>query len=871
MAQTGAMGATPMMAQYLALKEEAGDCLLFYRMGDFFELFFDDAKAAAQALDIALTARGEHLGQPVPMCGVPVHAAENYLARLIKAGFRVAIAEQIETPAEAKARGSKSLVARGIVRVVTAGTLTEEALLESRSANWLVALAPQGEDIGFAAADISTGRFETGAVPLANVAAEIARLAPSEIVVPEGTAALEGLAAGLTERGRSAFGAGDGEARLKALFGVATLDGFGAFTKAELAACAGLLNYLDHVGKGALPFLAPPMRRQSSDHMLIDAATRDSLELVRAQGGQRAGSLLDSVDRTVTGAGARLLAADISAPLMDARVIEDRLDLVAWFVDQGSLRDHVRTSLRALPDIGRALGRLAAGRGGPRDLGMLREGLGEARLLRERLARAASLPPLLDQLLPALDGHGALVEKLARALVPSPPLDAAQGGYIAEGYDPALDELRTMSGDGRRAMAMLEARYRDQTGITGLKIKHNNVLGYHIEVSAKNADSLMAADSGFTHRQTLAGVVRFNAPELHDLAMKVNEAGAHALAAEAAHLAELVALALASARPISDSADALARLDVAAALADRAIEGGWCRPSFAPDARFDVTGGRHPVVEAAVAKEGARFVANDLALAPQSRLWLVTGPNMGGKSTFLRQNALIAVLAQSGSFVPATAATLGLVDRLFSRVGAADNLARGRSTFMVEMVETAAILAQATERSFIILDEVGRGTSTYDGLAIAWAVVEAVHEVNRCRCLFATHYHELTRLAETLPALSLHHVRAREYRGDLVLLHELGEGPADRSYGIAVARLAGLPPVVLARAKAVLDKLEAGRDATGGLAAGLDDLPLFAATKVEEVRDPLRDALATLDVDGLTPRDALDQLYALKRLMMDKG
>ena len=870
MAQTGATGATPMMAQYLALKEEAGDCLLFYRMGDFFELFFDDAKAAAQALDIALTARGEHLGQPVPMCGVPVHAAEGYLARLIKAGFRVAIAEQIETPAEAKARGSKSLVARGIVRVVTAGTLTEEALLESRSANWLVALAPQGEEIGFAAADISTGRFETGAVPLASAAAEIARLGPSELVVPEG-AALDGLGAAVTERGRSAFAPTDGEARLKSLFGVATLDGFGAFSKAELAACAGLLNYLDHVGKGALPFLAPPQRRQSNDHMLIDAATRDSLELVRAQGGTRTGSLLDSVDRTVTGAGARLLAADISAPLMDARTIEDRLDLVSWFVDQASLRDHVRTSLRALPDIGRALGRLAAGRGGPRDLGMLRDGLGEARVLRERLARATPIPPLLAALLPALEGHGALVEKLSRALVPNPPLDAAQGGYIAEGYDSALDELRSMSGDGRRAMAMLETRYRDQTGIAGLKIKHNNVLGYHIEVSAKNADPLMAADSGFTHRQTLAGVVRFNAPELHELALKVNEAGAHALAAEATHLAELVALALASARPISDSADALARLDVASGMAERAIEGGWCRPSFAPDARFEVVGGRHPVVEAAVTKDGARFVANDLALAPASRLWLVTGPNMGGKSTFLRQNALIAVLAQAGSFVPATAATLGLVDRLFSRVGAADNLARGRSTFMVEMVETAAILAQATERSFIILDEVGRGTSTYDGLAIAWAVVEAVHEVNQCRCLFATHYHELTRLAETLPALSLHHVRAREYRGDLVLLHELGDGPADRSYGIAVARLAGLPPMVLARAKAVLDKLEAGRDATGGLAAGLDDLPLFAATKVEEVRDPLRDALATLDVDGLSPRDALDQLYALKRLMMDKG
>ncbi len=870
MTQAGAAGATPMMAQYLALKEEAGDCLLFYRMGDFFELFFDDAKAASQALDIALTARGEHLGQPVPMCGVPVHAAENYLARLIKAGFRVAIAEQIETPAEAKARGSKSLVARGIVRVVTAGTLTEEALLEARSSNWLVALAPLGDRVGIAAADISTGRFETCETQMAEVAAELARLAPSELVIPEGSG-LEQFRADATPRSRGDFATGEGERRLKALFNVATLDGYGNFTKGELAACSGLLAYLDHVGKGALPFLAPPVRLEASDHMLIDAATRESLELIRAQSGTRTGSLLDVIDRTVTGAGARLLAADISAPLMNVRAIEDRLDLVSWFEAHGTARETIRANLRALPDIGRALGRLAAGRGGPRDLGMLRDGLNEARLLRERLGRADDVPPLMAALLPALDGHGALVEKLARALVPSPPLDAAQGGYIAEGYDPALDELRGMSGDGKRAMALLEARYRDQTGIAGLKIKHNNVLGYHIEVSAKNADPLMAADSGFTHRQTLAGVVRFNAPELHDLAMKVNEAGAHALAAEAAHLEELVALALGRAQEISATADALARFDVAAALAERAIEGGWCRPAFAPDARFEVSGGRHPVVEAAVAKEGARFVANDCTLIPDARLWLVTGPNMGGKSTFLRQNALIAVLAQSGCYVPANAVTLGLVDRLFSRVGASDNLARGRSTFMVEMVETAAILAQATDRSFIILDEVGRGTSTYDGLAIAWAVVEAVHEVNRCRCLFATQYHELTRLAEKLPALSNHHVRAREYRGDLVLLHELGSGPADRSYGIAVARLAGLPPQVLARAKAVLDKLEAGRDATGGLAAGLDDLPLFAATKVEEVRDPLRDALGAMDVDGLTPRDALDQLYALKRLLADRG
>jgi DNA mismatch repair protein MutS len=660
-------------------------------------------------------------------------------------------------------------------------------------------------------------------------------------------------------------------ARLKGLFGVATLDGFGDFSKAELAAAAGLLSYLDHVGKGSLPFLSPPIRLQASDHMLIDAATRDSLELVRATGGSRAGSLLDATDRTVTGAGARLLAADISAPLMNVRAIEDRLDLVGWFVEHGTMRDRLRASLRAIPDLGRALGRLAAGRGGPRDLGMVRDGLNEARLLCEGLARMDGLPPLMQQLLPALEGHGALVDHLSRALVPSPPIEASQGGYIAEGYDAALDELRSLGGDGRRAMAMLEARYRDQTGISGLKIKHNNVLGYHIEVSAKNADPLMAADSGFTHRQTLAGVVRFNAPELHELAMKVTQAGSHALAAEAAHLDMLLALALESAPQIAATADALARLDVASALADRAIEGDWCRPSFVADARFDVTGGRHPVVEAAIAREGGRFVTNDCDLSPESRLWLVTGPNMGGKSTFLRQNALIAVLAQSGCFVPAQSVTLGLVDRLFSRVGASDNLARGRSTFMVEMVETAAILAQATERSFIILDEVGRGTSTYDGLAIAWAVVEAVHEANRCRCLFATHYHELTRLAEKLSALSLHHVRAREYRGDLVLLHELGSGPADRSYGLAVARLAGLPPKVVARAKAVLDKLEAGRDATGGLAAGLDDLPLFAATKVEEERDPLRDALSAMDVDGLSPREALEALYALRQLMRATG
>jgi DNA mismatch repair protein MutS len=849
---------TPMMAQYLALKAQADGCLLLYRMGDFFELFFDDAKAAAACLDIALTARGEYDGAPVPMCGVPIHAAEAYLARLIKGGHRVAIAEQIESPAEAKKRGAKSVVNRAIVRIVTAGTLTEEALLDARAANWLVAVAPVGDRCGVAAADVSTGRFEVASVTPAALDAELARLAPSEIITcaPEKAEALEDAAsapafagAQINSRPRGTFDSLAAERQLKARWGLGAADGF---DRAALAAAGGMLAYLDEVGRDQLPFLRAPVPVATSHHMMIDASTRESLELVCAQGGGRAGSLLHAVDRTVTGAGARLLAADVAAPLMQRGEIEARLALVALCEGDPTLRHWLRTTLKALPDIGRAIGRLVAGRGMPRDLGLLRDGLNEARRLHDRLATWPEPPALLAALLPALTGHGELVDLLSRALVPNPPIDAAQGGYIAEGYDAALDALRATGGEGRRAIAGLEADYRRRTGVATLKIRHNNVLGYHIEVPARQADKLMQADSGFTHRQTLAGVVRFNAPDLHEQALRVGQA-------------------LGRAEAIAAAADALARLDVAAGLAERAVEGGWCRPRFADEPCFDVEGGRHPVVEDALRKSGERFVANDLKLGDAKRLWLVTGPNMGGKSTFLRQNALIAVLAQAGSYVPAASARLGLVDRLFSRVGASDNLARGRSTFMVEMVETAAILAQAGPNSFVILDEVGRGTSTYDGLAIAWAVVEWVHDRCRSRCLFATHYHELTRLAERLEALSLHHVRAREWKGDLVLLHEVAPGPADRSYGIAVARLAGLPPPVLARAKSILSRLEAGRAATGGIAAGLDDLPLFAAAAQEQEApaDPVREAIAAANPDAMSPRDALELVYALKRLLPD--
>ena len=857
--------ATPMMAQYLALKREAGDCLLFYRMGDFFELFFDDAKTASGVLDIALTSRGEHDGKPIPMCGVPVHAAEGYLARLIKAGCRVAIAEQTESPEEARKRGgSKTLVARDIVRFVTAGTLTEEALLEPRRANVLAAICEVRGVCGLAACDISTGQMELEECAPDALPAAMARIGASELVAPEGW---DGMPAEAIPRPRDDFASDEGEARLKAVHGVATLDGFGQFGRAMLAAAGGLIAYLDHAGRGKLPLLLPPVAQDGAARLAMDAATRASLEVLEAQGGGRAGSLLAAVDRCVTGAGARQLAEDLSAPLTDKAAIVERLALVQWFHADPLVRADISDVLRHSPDIGRALGRVVAGRGSPRDLGQLRDGLSEARRIRDHLQGKPERPTLLDRMLPSLGGHGALTDLLSRALVQTPPTERGQGGFIAEGYDAALDESRLVASNSRRAIAALEAKYRDETGVASLKIRHNGVLGYFIEVPARHADALMAADSGFTHRQTMAGAVRFNSLSLHEEASRIAEVGGHALAAEDAHFEELVGEVGAARQTIAVTAAALARIDVAAGQAERAAEGGWCRPEIVEEPCLSIEGGRHPVVEAALAQGSERFVANDCTLAADDRLWLIGGPNMGGKSTFLRQNALIVLLAQAGGYVPAARAKVGLVDRLFSRVGASDNLARGRSTFMVEMVETAAILAQATERSFVILDEVGRGTSTYDGLALAWAVVEAVHDANRCRCLFATHYHELSRLAETCDALSLHHVRAREWKGDLVLLHELAEGPADRSYGLAVAKLAGVPKSVVARAKSVLDRLEKGRAATGGLAAGLGDLPLFAAAAEleEEQCDELRERLQALDVDALTPKDALDLLYQLKR------
>lgn len=870
------------MQQYLALKEAAPDSLLFYRMGDFFELFFDDARQAARILDIALTARGEHGGKPVQMCGVPVHAAEGYLARLIKAGCKVAIAEQVETPAEAKARAkregrptSKALVKRDIVRFVTAGTLTEEALLEPRRANLIAAVVELRGTIGLASCDISTGLMVLEECLPKEIDAEIARIGPSEVVVPEGwghplenTEPFDG----------SEFASDRGAERLCSLHEVSTLDAFGDFSRAMLAAAGGLVAYLDHVGRGNLPLLLPPAVKLSKATMSMDKATRANLEILESANGQsaqaKASTLISAVDRCSTGAGSRLLAQDLSDPLYDEQAIDDRLALVQFWLDQPIERADLRDRLRKMPDIARALGRIAASRAGPRDLGQIRDGLAGADAVFHALAKVQDQPQLLTSLLPALIGHHPLIDVLSRALIPSPPTERSKGGFIAEGYDASLDELRQISGNARRAIAALEARYRDETKISSLKIKHNGVLGYFIEVPARYADGLMEPQSGFTHRQTMKGAVRFNSLGLHEEASRIAESGGHALAAEEAHFEELSQAVCEARNAIATTAAALARIDVASANADRASEGDWCRPVISADTRLSIVGGWHPVVEAALSKTGDRFVANDCALSNDDRLWLIGGPNMGGKSTFLRQNALIVLMAQAGCFVPARTAEIGLTDRLFSRVGASDNLARGRSTFMVEMVETAAILSQASERSFVILDEVGRGTSTYDGLALAWAVAEAVHSQIGCRCLFATHYHELARLAEQCEALSLHHVRAREWKGDLVLLHELAKGPADKSYGLAVAKLAGVPEKVIARARQVLEKLEEARTQTGGIAAGLGELPLFAAALAEDQdqhnEDTLEERLKQTELDTLSAREALELLYQWKHEIADQ-
>jgi len=871
------MSTTPMMAQFLEIKAAHPGALLFYRMGDFYEMFFDDAVAAAAALDIALTKRGKHDGQDIPMCGVPVHSAEGYLLTLIRKGFRVAVCEQMESPADAKKRGSKSVVRRDVVRLVTPGTLVEESLLEARRHNYLAAFAEVRGDCGLAWVDISTGAFHVMKTEMALLGPELARLAPSELVVAdskESTTRSIGADFGIpiTTLGPAAFDSVAGLNRVAGVFKVATLDAYGSFSRAEIGAMGALVEYLEITQKGKLPLLRPPQQESQSKTVQIDAATRRNLELTAGLSGGRAGSLLEAIDRTITAAGGRLLERRIAAPSRMLDTILDRLDAVSYCVSNQSIAESVRSNLRRVPDLDRALSRLSLDRGGPRDLAALRAGLTQAQDM-TRLADAA-LPPLLKQCFADLSGHQALVDQLATGLVAEPPLLVRDGGFVAPGCDPELDEARQLRDEGRSVIARLQQDYAALSSVPSLKIKHNNVLGYFIEVTATHSDRMMSAplNETFIHRQTTANQVRFTTVDLASLETRIHNAGTQAIEIEKRHYEGLRSLVLDSAQRIGQTARALAEIDLTTGLAHLAITENWCQPKLDTSRAFEITAGRHPVVEQALRNlSGDPFIANDCLLNAEdsAAIWLLTGPNMAGKSTFLRQNALIAILAQSGSFVPASRAHIGLVSQIFSRVGASDDLARGRSTFMVEMVETAAILNQADDRALVILDEIGRGTATYDGLSIAWATLEHLHDVNRARALFATHYHEMTALAAKLDGVENATVAVREWDGEIVFLHEVRRGAADRSYGVQVAQLAGLPPAVIARARVVLDALESGEREGGATQKTLiDDLPLFSATPAASPSRPMRslalDLLQSVHPDDLSPREALDLIYKLK-------
>lgn len=884
--------ATPAMRQYFEVKSRHADCLVFYRMGDFYELFFDDAVKASTILDIALTKRGKHAGEEIPMCGVPVHAADMYLQKLIASGERIAICEQMETPEQAKKRGPKEVVRREVVRIVTPGTITEEALLAPAQAQYLAALHIKQNEAALAWLELSTGEFATASATLSQLPALLAQVAPRELLLAQ--ASYDILApqpwfhewrAVASVRNQLHNDAKRGERLLATHYAVARADVLGAFNPAELAACGALLEYVKLTQLDASARLDIPRRTAQDAWLQMDAATRRNLELLTTQNGQRAGSLLATIDRTQSAAGARLLAQWLSAPLCDAQTIAARHDAVAWLHAQPTHADGWRAQLRHVPDMERALGRLSLGRGGPRDLCAIASGLGQANRLHES-ARHLVLPEALRSGFDQLAGHHALADLLQAALCDQVPMLARDGNFVRGGYRADLDACRALRDESTRVMAVMEQQLKKSTDIASLKIKHNNVLGYFIEITQIHEKKVPVE---FIHRQSLAGSLRYTTKELNDTARAIGDAADRALKLEMLVYEELLAATIAQSERIVAAARALAMVDVLAGFAQLAGEGQWVRPTLTAEPVLRIAAGRHPVVEAALRRAHQEFIPNDTEIGsiqdsafsiqlkntlesrmlnPESsrvaRLLLITGPNMGGKSTYLRQQAILVILAQIGSFVPAQSATIGLVDKLFCRVGAADDLARGQSTFMVEMVETASILHQATAQSLVVLDEIGRGTATYDGVSLAWAVAEHLHNVTQCRALFATHYHELTALAAQLPHLKNYHAAVTEYKDQLVFLHTIREGFADKSYGIHVAALAGMPKPVLNRAKQLLAILEAGHSLTEESPPG--QLPLFAAAPQLPTPNPLAERLAEIDLDAITPRQALDLLSELKNL-----
>ena len=877
---------TPMMQQYLRIKAQHPDILVFYRMGDFYELFFEDAKRAAKLLDITLTARGQSAGEPIPMAGVPYHAVEGYLAKLVKLGEPVAICEQIGDPAS-----SKGPVERQVVRIVTPGTLTDEALLDERRDTVLLALTRQQQRYGLAWLDLAGGRFSV--LELSGDEAllgEMERLRPAELLCSEDTRLPDALSGrrGLRRQPPWYFELDSAVRALCGQFQVQRLDGFGCVNMPLAVAAAGcLLQYVKDTQRSALPHLTGLSVEQREDSVILDAASRRNLELEYSLSGQHEQTLFGVLDRNVTPMGSRLLRRWLNRPLRDRSILQARQQSIHWLLNNTGYQV-VRDTLRGIGDVERTLARIALRSARPRDLIGLRAALGRLPDLRDLLAAAE--PALLVQLHGRLDLPPTTHELLCQAVVETPPVLIRDGGVIAPGYDAQLDELRALSTNADNFLLELEARERKRSGIERLKVGYNRVHGFYIEVSRSQSD---AVPDDYQRRQTLKGAERFITPELKNFEHKVLSAREQALAREKLLYDDLLERLIAVLPLLQDCAAALAELDVLSSLSERAEALELCAPELVEQPGLHILGGRHLVVEQFTTEP---FVANDLCLDEQQRMLIVTGPNMGGKSTFMRQTALIVILAHIGAFVPARQAVIGPIDRIFTRIGAADDLAGGRSTFMVEMTETANILHNATPNSLVLMDEIGRGTSTYDGLALAWSCARELAAEVQALTLFATHYFELTSLPDDYPSVANVHLDAVEHDDTIVFLHAVQTGPADRSYGLHVAALAGVPPAVIARAKAYLQQLEQAQTRSGSGRNDGSELPVaesaaqeYPATRRRPaggatgagkkravdpqiplfVSDPhpVLEHLQALRPDELTPRQALDVLYQLKALL----
>lgn len=864
---------TPMMQQYLTAKRQHPGIIMFFRMGDFYELFFEDARVVASELNIALTTRGKNGGGDIPMCGVPVVSIDYHLAKLVKLGYKVAICEQLETPEEAKKRGYKAIVNRGVTRIVTPGTVTDEAFLSSKEESFLMSIVPfeknsNIEFVSFAVVDVSTDKFVVNTVKPQDFLSVIEQYSPKEVLIPSKYEESEWFKSvklyidgHVTVLPDVKFNKMAEERRLLEYYQVATLESFGISVDSEISACGSIVEYVSVTKCTNTQQLSKPTKISQTKFMIIDAATHRNLEIVHGQNGKN-NTLFQCLDETVTAFGGRCLGSRMVTPIIDKQAINDRLDSVEYFTKNDNLLTQLRQILRGCPDLQRIIVRMKFGKFSPRDIGSIKQGI---YVLSQIINSIKDSEFRLENKFSHLDlpDFSELFDTLSKAVFDDLPVQYKEGAIIRDGYSSELDDLKNLVNNGKGLISDLQVKYASQNGISTLKIKNNNILGWYIEIPLSQKGK---APPEFIHKQTLVNNVRYVTEELVDLQEKLLSASSELVNLESKLINELVELITARSEDFDAAIDYLCRLDIALSMAYIAGMRGYTRPELTEEKVLKIEGGRHPVLELLVDD----FISNDCDLCDSSRISILTGPNMAGKSTYLRQNALIILMAQIGSFVPANQALIGITDRLFSRIGASDDLAKGRSTFMVEMIETASILNQATDKSFVILDEVGRGTSTYDGISIAWAVVDHIYKINRCRTIFATHYMELTSIKNDIPEMKCQTLKVHESKGKVVFCHSIIDGIADKAYGVYVAKLAGLPKTVVSKANSLLNKLEKYRISNTKTVG--EQLSIFSSNnydepeEIEETPDfsEVIDSIKSVDLNDMTPRAAMEFLYELK-------